>query len=76
MLELADMVIKMTGCRSKIIFEALLQDDPPQRQPDIALAKERLGWEPKIKLEEGLMRTIEHFKNRCSMTVKQMTNDS
>ena len=67
MLELAEMVIKMTGSRSKIIFEALPQDDPLQRQPDIALAKERLGWEPKIKLEEGLMRTIEHFKNRCSM---------
>ncbi len=76
MLELAEIVIKMTGSRSKIIFEALPQDDPLQRQPDIALAKERLGWEPKIKLEEGLMRTIEHFKNRCSMTVKQMTNDS
>ncbi|MCR4343593.1 MAG: SDR family oxidoreductase [Candidatus Scalindua sp.] len=63
MLELAEMIIKMTGSRSKIIFEALPQDDPLQRQPDIALAKERLGWEPKIKLEEGLMRTIEHFKN-------------
>ncbi len=64
MLELAEMVIKMTGSRSKIIFETLPQDDPLQRQPDIALAKERLGWEPKIKLEEGLMRTIEYFKNR------------
>ena len=62
-LELAEMTIKMTGSRSKIIFEALPQDDPLQRQPDIALAKERLGWEPKIKLEEGLIRTIEHFKD-------------
>ncbi len=70
MLELAEMVIKMTGSRSKIIFEALPQDDPLQRQPDIALAKERLGWEPKIKLEEGLMRTIEYFKNRCTVTAK------
>ncbi len=73
MLELAEMVIKMTGSRSKIIFKALPQDDPLQRQPDIALAKERLGWEPKIKLEEGLMRTIEYFKNR--MLNDSKTND-
>ncbi|GJQ60149.1 MAG: SDR family oxidoreductase [Candidatus Scalindua sp. AMX11] len=62
MLELAEITIKMTGSRSKIVFESLPQDDPLQRKPDIALAKERLGWETKIKLEEGLMKTIEYFK--------------
>jgi UDP-glucuronate decarboxylase len=61
-LELAEMAIKMTGSRSKIIFEELPQDDPLQRQPDIALAKERLGWEPEIELEEGLIKTIEYFR--------------
>ena len=61
-LELAELTIKMTGSRSKIIFEALPQDDPLQRQPDIALAKERLGWEPVVGLEEGLGRAIAYFK--------------
>ena len=61
-LELAEMAIKMTGSRSKIIFEELPQDDPLQRQPDIALASERLGWEPTVELEEGLGRTIEYFR--------------
>jgi len=61
-LELAEMVIKLTASKSKIIFKPLPQDDPLQRQPDITLAKEKLGWEPKIKLEEGLGKTIEYFK--------------
>jgi len=61
-LELAEMIIKLTGSKSKIIFEVLPQDDPMQRQPDITLAKERLGWEPKLDLEEGLKRTIEYFR--------------
>jgi len=61
-LELAQMVIRLTGSRSKIIFEPLPQDDPLQRQPDISLAKERLNWEPTLNLEQGLMRTIEYFR--------------
>ena len=61
-LELAEMTIKMTGSRSKIIFEELPQDDPLQRQPDITLAKERLGWEPGVDLEVGLGKTIGYFK--------------
>ena len=61
-LELAEMTIKMTGSRSKIIFEELPQDDPLQRQPDITLAKERLGWEPTVDLEVGLAKTIAYFK--------------
>ncbi len=63
-LELAQKVIKLTGSTSKIIYKPLPSDDPTQRQPDITLAKEKLGgWEPKIQLEEGLIKTIEYFKN-------------
>lgn len=61
-LELAKMVIRLTGSRSKIIFEPLPQDDPLQRQPDISLARKRLNWEPTLNLEEGLKRTIEYFR--------------
>src|SRR5437588_1954507 len=59
LLELAKTVIEVTGSRSEIIFEALPTDDPQVRQPDITLAKEILGWEPKVTLREGLKRTIE-----------------
>jgi dTDP-glucose 4,6-dehydratase len=59
LLELAKTVIEVTGSRSEIVFEALPTDDPQVRQPDISLAKEILGWEPKITLREGLRRTIE-----------------
>lgn len=61
--ELAEKVIKYTGTSSKIIYEPLPADDPMQRQPDITLAKKMLNWEPKIKLDEGLAKTIEYFKN-------------
>lgn len=63
MLELANKVIGLTESKSKIVFRPLPGDDPKQRRPDIALAKEKLnGWEPKIPLEEGLLKTIEYFK--------------
>ena len=62
-LELANKVIELTGSTSKIVYMPLPEDDPLQRQPNITLAKERLGWEPKTQLEEGLARTIEYFKN-------------
>jgi UDP-glucuronate decarboxylase len=61
-IELAELVLKMTGSRSKIVFKPLPKDDPIQRKPDISLAKEKLSWEPKIPLEEGLERTINYFK--------------
>ncbi|MEN8121494.1 MAG: UDP-glucuronic acid decarboxylase family protein [Bacteroidota bacterium] len=62
--ELALKVIELTGSKSKIIYLPLPEDDPTQRQPDISLAQEKLnGWEPKIQLEEGLLKTIEYFKN-------------
>lgn len=62
MLELAQKVIELTNSKSKLIFEPLPQDDPKQRQPNIDLAKEKLTWEPKIQLEEGLKKTIEYFE--------------
>ena len=60
-LELAEKVIEMTGSKSEIVFRELPSDDPQQRRPDISLAKARLGWEPKIKLEVGLKPTIDYF---------------
>jgi len=63
MLQLAEQVIRLTGSKSKIRHESLPADDPMQRQPDISKAKEILQWEPKVNLEEGLIKTIEYFKN-------------
>ena len=65
MLELAELVLKLTGSKSKIIHQPLPQDDPTQRCPVIDLAKEKLNWEPKIKLEDGLKLTIKYFKENC-----------
>ena len=61
--ELAEKIIDMTGSKSKLSLNPLPQDDPKQRQPDITLAKKELDWEPKIKLEQGLKKTIEYFEN-------------
>ncbi len=61
MIELARMVIEMTGSKSKIIHKELPQDDPKKRKPDISLAKKELKWEPKIKIRTGLEKTIEYF---------------
>ncbi len=61
MLELAELVLAKVGGKSKIVFRPLPADDPKQRQPDITLAKTKLGWEPKIPLSEGLDRTIAYF---------------
>jgi dTDP-glucose 4,6-dehydratase len=63
MLELADIVLEVTGSKSEIVFEPLPVDDPTQRRPDITLAKTLLGWEPTIDLREGLTRTAEYFKS-------------
>jgi UDP-glucuronate decarboxylase len=62
-LELAEKIIRMTGSKSKIVFKPLPHDDPKQRQPNISLAKEKLNWEPKVELDEGLRHMVEYFKN-------------
>jgi UDP-glucuronate decarboxylase len=61
-LELAEMVIRLTGSKSKIVMEPLPSDDPRQRKPDISKAKKFLGWEPNIGLEDGLRETIGYFR--------------
>ena len=63
MIELAELVIKLTSSRSKLKFKPLPEDDPKQRQPNISLAKSKLDWSPKVSLEEGLNKTITYFKN-------------
>ncbi len=67
MLELAGMVLKLVGGKSKIVHCPLPQDDPLQRQPDITIAREKLGWEPTIALEDGLVRTIAYFKGNLGI---------
>lgn len=61
MIELAELVIELTGTKSKLIFKALPQDDPRQRQPDISLARDALGWQPTVELREGLAKTVTYF---------------
>jgi UDP-glucuronate decarboxylase len=61
-LELAETVLRLVGSSSKLVRQPLPQDDPKQRQPDIALAKQVLGWEPRVHLEEGLVKTIDYFR--------------
>lgn len=64
MLQFAEAIIKATGSRSKIIFKPLPQDDPKQRRPDITKARKILGWEPEVKLADGLKSTIRYFRTR------------
>jgi UDP-glucuronate decarboxylase len=61
--ELAEMVIEMTGTKSKLVERPLPADDPTRRKPDITVAKEKLGWEPQVKLRDGLAETIKWFKS-------------
>jgi UDP-glucuronate decarboxylase len=62
MLELAELVLRLTGSKSKLVFKSLPQDDPHQRKPDITKAQDNLGWSPKVALEDGLKETISYFK--------------
>lgn len=62
MLELAEHVLRLVGGKSKLTFHPLPTDDPKQRQPDITLAKEKLGWQPNVQLDAGLAKTVEYFK--------------
>ena len=64
MLQLAETIIKLTDSHSKIVYKPLPQDDPMQRKPIIDLAKQELDWEPKVHLEEGLLKTIAYFRSR------------
>jgi UDP-glucuronate decarboxylase len=63
MKELAELVVQLTGSKSKLVYKPLPADDPKQRQPDIALARAKLGWEPRVPLREGLVKTIAYFRN-------------
>jgi UDP-glucuronate decarboxylase len=67
MLELAEFVLKLTRSNSKLVFKPLPSDDPKQRQPDITLAKEVLGWSPTTQLEQGLERTIRYFSDHNAL---------
>lgn len=69
--ELAEKVVSMTGSQSEIIYHDLPVDDPKQRQPDISLAKRELGWNPEIKLDQGLRFTVDYFRNR----LKELAHD-
>jgi UDP-glucuronate decarboxylase len=64
MIELANLVIKLTNSKSELIFTTLPMDDPKQRKPDITKAKESLGWSPEVALEDGLVKTIEYLKTQ------------
>jgi UDP-glucuronate decarboxylase len=73
-LELAEAVIELTGSGSKIVHKPLPADDPTQRQPNIDLARKKLGWEPKVKLKDGLKRTIAYFEHVLSTRGKDGAN--
>ena len=62
--EIAETIIRMTGSTSKLVYRPLPTDDPKVRQPDITRARTKLGWEPKVQLEEGLVKTIEYFRSK------------
>src|SRR5436190_1814802 len=62
--EIARTIIRMTGSKSRIVYRPLPTDDPKVRQPDITRARTKLGWEPKVQLEEGLVKTIEYFRSK------------
>jgi UDP-glucuronate decarboxylase len=64
--ELAGFIIGLTKSRSQIAFHPLPSDDPRRRRPDITLARERLGWEPKVNIEDGLKKTIQYFREIIS----------
>ena len=65
-LELAELVLELTGSKSQLVFKPLPQDDPMQRRPDISKAKEKLDWEPKIALRQGLEKTIAYFEKELA----------
>jgi len=64
--EIAETIIRMTRSNSRIVYKPLPTDDPKQRKPDITRARTLLNWEPRVELEEGLVKTIEYFRTKVS----------
>jgi len=64
--EIAETIIRMTGSKSRIVYKPLPVDDPKQRRPDITRARTKLGWDPKVALEQGLVKTIEYFRTKVN----------
>jgi UDP-glucuronate decarboxylase len=73
---LADKIIHLTGSKSEIVFNPLPSDDPTRRQPDISLAKARLGWTPKVDVNEGLEKTVSYFKQALGQTAESPLSES
>ena len=76
MIELAEVIIETTDSDSEYVFRELPVDDPKVRQPDIALAREKLGWEPVVPLVQGLKKTIEYFMEKFQFTKKRASGDT
>jgi UDP-glucuronate decarboxylase len=74
MLQLAELVIRLTSSKSRLVTRPLPSDDPRQRQPDITLARETLDWEPRVPLEAGLVRTIEYFRSLLATGWRPVTD--
>jgi nucleoside-diphosphate-sugar epimerase len=68
-IDFAKKILELTHSRSSIVFEPLPQDDPQVRQPDISRAREILGWEPRVSLDEGITKTIQYFKEQLKELV-------
>jgi UDP-glucuronate decarboxylase len=66
MIELAELILKLTGSKSKLVFMPLPQDDPAKRKPNIDLAKAKLNWKPQVELDEGLKDSIQYFDTLLS----------
>ena len=75
-IELAELVLELVGSRSEIILKPLPQDDPKQRKPDITLATEKLGWQPKTQLKEGLISTIAYFEKTLGAGKGNVSHES
>ena len=71
LLEMAEAIVEVTESRSEIVFEALPIDDPKVRQPDIARARDLLGWEPEVELREGLRKTLDHYETKLRSPAKR-----
>jgi nucleoside-diphosphate-sugar epimerase len=64
--EIARIIVKLVGSRSRLVYRPLPVDDPKQRRPDITRARTLLNWEPKVELEEGLLKTVDYFKKKLA----------